>query len=264
MLQAEVRHAEDGEVMDLPLGKQRRREDGQQYLHEREEVRVLHRPQIDESLDRTLSDALPEFNVFRANLLFTGMSRPFDSKCSELLHSDFDRAIDAVRGVERYPQAGYGGEICRADGPPSQSLQTLVGGEKLTGQELALRPVQSQRKPQAMVRLPVLLGEQGFSRGQMNQCRFVSGARPCAASRDQIQLGDLQPLCVGRDERHAAIELVHDLKDSFLQLVGRRRGNYQPPYPEVGICSRILWDQRISCFLHPIMEKQVGVTRAEN
>src|ERR1700687_241052 len=123
MLQAEVRHAEDGEVMDLPLGKQRGREDGQgqQDLHEREEIRVPHRRQVDESLDRTLSDALPEFIVFRATLLFTGMSRPFDSKCSELLHSDFDRAIDAVRGVERYPQAGYGGEICPADGPQSQS-----------------------------------------------------------------------------------------------------------------------------------------------
>src|ERR1700722_18720335 len=264
MLQAEVRHAEDGEVMDLPLGKQRGREDGQQDLHEREEIRVPRRRQIDESLDRTLADAPPEFIVFRANLLFTGMSRPFDSKCSELLHSDFDRAIDAVRGVERYPQAGYGGEIYRADGPQSQSRQTLVGGEKVTGQELALRPVQSQRKPEVMVRLPVLLGEQGFPRGQMDQCRFVSGARPCAASRDQIQLGDLQPLCAGRDERQAAIELVHDLKDSFLQLVGRRLGSYQPPYPEVGICSRILWDQRISCFLDPIMEKQVGGTGAEN
>ena len=62
--------------MDLPLGKQRGREDGQQDLHEREEIRVLRRRQIDESLDRTLSDALPEFIVFRANLLFTGMSRP--------------------------------------------------------------------------------------------------------------------------------------------------------------------------------------------
>ena len=72
-------------------------------------------------LDRTLPDAVPEHVVFRANLLVAGMSRPFDSKCSELLHSDFDRAIDAVRGVERYPQAGYGGEICRADGPQSQS-----------------------------------------------------------------------------------------------------------------------------------------------
>ena len=87
----------------------------------RDRIEVFHRRQIDERLDRTLADALPEFIVFRANLLFTGMSRPFDSKCSELLHSDFDRAIDAVRGVERYPQAGYGGAICRADGPQSQS-----------------------------------------------------------------------------------------------------------------------------------------------
>ena len=184
MLQAEVGHAKDGEVMDLPLGKQRGREDGQQDLHKRKEIGASRRRQIDESLNRTISDALPEFIVFRTNLLFTGMSRPFDSKCSELLHSDFDRAIDAVRGVERYPQAGYGGEICRAVGLQSQFRQTLVGGEKLTGQELALGPVQSQRKPEPIVRLPLLLGEQGFSRGQMDQRRFVSGARPCAPLGD--------------------------------------------------------------------------------
>src|ERR1700692_1543555 len=123
MLQAEVGHTEDSEVMDLPLGKQRGREDGQQDLHEREEIRVPHRRQMDESLDRTLAAALPEFILFRRNLLFTGMGRPFDSKCSELIHSDFDRAIDAVRGVERYPQAGYGGEICRTDGPQSPSCE---------------------------------------------------------------------------------------------------------------------------------------------
>src|ERR1700720_142546 len=106
MLQAEVCHAEDGDVMDLPLGNQRGREDGQQDLDEREEIRVPNRRQIDESLDRTLSDALPEFIVFRANLLFTGMSRQFDSKCSELLHSAFDRAMGGVGGMGPYPQAG--------------------------------------------------------------------------------------------------------------------------------------------------------------
>src|SRR3982074_1334411 len=121
MLQAEVRHAEDGEVMDVPLGKQWGREDGQQDLHERGEIRVPHRRQIDESLDRTLADALPEFIVFRANLLFTGMSRPFNSECSELLHSDFDRAVVAIRSVESYHRAAYYREICRADGPQSQS-----------------------------------------------------------------------------------------------------------------------------------------------
>src|ERR1700722_18705001 len=119
MIQAEVRHAEDGEVMDLPLGKQRGREDGQQDLHEREEISVPHRRQIDESLDRTLPDALPEGIVFRENLLFTGLSRPFDPKCLELLPSVFGRAIDAFVSVESYPQAPYVASIARADDPQS-------------------------------------------------------------------------------------------------------------------------------------------------
>src|SRR5712671_5663384 len=104
MLQAEVGHAEDGEVVELPLSKERcRGEDGEQDLHEREQIRVFRRRQISERLDRTVSDALPENVVFRPDLLLTGMSRPFDSKCSELLHSHFDRASGAVGGVESYP-----------------------------------------------------------------------------------------------------------------------------------------------------------------
>jgi hypothetical protein len=122
MLQAEVGHAEDGEVVELPLGKERgRAEDGEQDLHEREQIRVFGRQQIGERLDRTVSDALPENVVFRTNFLLSRMSRPFDSKCSEQFHSDFDSAVRAVGGVERRPEARDGGELCRADRKQSQS-----------------------------------------------------------------------------------------------------------------------------------------------
>ena len=43
--------------MELPLGKNAAGEDGQQDLHEREQIRVSRRRQIDERLDRPLSDA---------------------------------------------------------------------------------------------------------------------------------------------------------------------------------------------------------------
>ena len=74
MFQAEAGHAEDGEVMEPPLGVPRGREDSAQDLHKSEQIRVPCRRQIGESLDRTLSDALPEGIVFRTNLLLTGMS----------------------------------------------------------------------------------------------------------------------------------------------------------------------------------------------
>ncbi len=41
MLQAEAGHAEEGEVVELPLGVQRGREDNAQDLHKREQIRVL-------------------------------------------------------------------------------------------------------------------------------------------------------------------------------------------------------------------------------
>src|SRR6266851_3288091 len=118
----------------------------------------------------------------------------------------------------------------------------LVRGEKLTGQELALRPVKSQREPEAIMPIPVLLGEQGLSRSEMHQGRFVRRACPRAPPGDQVQLGELQPLRVGRDEPRATIELVHDLKNSFLPLVCRRRGSYQSSDPQVGLYPLIFRD----------------------
>ena len=123
MFQAEVGHAHRGKVVELAVGKYGRRLDGEQDLHEREQIRVFRCRQIDERLDRTLSDALTQAIVFRANLLLTGMRRPFYSKSSKLLHSDFDRAIGAVQGgVERNTQACNDRDIARAFG----TLVTLV------------------------------------------------------------------------------------------------------------------------------------------
>ena len=82
MLQAEVGHAQDDKVVELPIGKRAGREDSEQNLHEREQLRIFRCRQIGEGLDRTLSDALTQAIVFRANLLLAGMSGPFDAKAS--------------------------------------------------------------------------------------------------------------------------------------------------------------------------------------
>src|SRR5262252_9404849 len=101
MFQAEVGHAQHGKIVELPVGKHGGREDGEQNLHERKQIRVFHCWQIGEGLDRTLSDALTQAIVFLANLVLARMNRPFDSKPSKLLHSDFDRANGAVQcGIE--------------------------------------------------------------------------------------------------------------------------------------------------------------------
>src|SRR5260370_200828 len=63
-----------GGVVEIRLGGEGGGEDKGQDVHKGEQIRVPRRRQIDESLDRTLSDALPEGIVFRANLLLTGMS----------------------------------------------------------------------------------------------------------------------------------------------------------------------------------------------
>src|SRR6516164_4581745 len=83
MLQAEVRHAEDDKVVEPLVGiRGAGREHGEQNLHDREQIRVYRCRQIDERLDRPISDALTEAIEFRANLLLIRTSRPFYSKPS--------------------------------------------------------------------------------------------------------------------------------------------------------------------------------------
>src|SRR5215831_9919522 len=84
MVQAEVGHAEDDEVVESFIGKRSGRFHGEQNLHKREQIRVFRCRQIDERLDRTLSDALTQAIVFRANLLLAGLRHPFDAKPSKL------------------------------------------------------------------------------------------------------------------------------------------------------------------------------------
>jgi len=74
MLQAEVGHAQDDKAVEPLIGKHCGREDGEQNLHEREQIRVFHCRQIDKRLDRTIPDALTQAIVFRANLLLIRMS----------------------------------------------------------------------------------------------------------------------------------------------------------------------------------------------
>ena len=108
MLQAEVSHAEQNEMMQIPLGIHRCRMDGAQDLHDRQQMRVAHQRQVDERLDRTLSDLPSQRLVFGAQVLLGGVIRPFDTKRSELVRvRESNPSLFACQRVE--PQVDRGG-----------------------------------------------------------------------------------------------------------------------------------------------------------
>ena len=121
MLQAELGHAEttsEGrEILQLTRYTTRPG-DGAQEFHDRQQIGVVHQWQVDELLDRTsLRRAAGAPRIPARTSSSAGMIRPFDTKCSELLQPNSDRAFGAARRIERDPQAGDGGEICRANRP---------------------------------------------------------------------------------------------------------------------------------------------------
>jgi hypothetical protein len=48
---------------------------------------------------------------------------------------------------------------------------------------------------------------------------------------------------LGDDQCGAAVELIDDLEDSLLSLVGKRVRREQPSYSEMNLGARFFWDQ---------------------
>src|SRR5207248_1115080 len=90
----------------------------------------------------------------------------------------------------------------------------------LAGQELALGPVKFEREGEHIAPLPPILRQQRRAGGEIAKRRSVSRRGLGARARDEIELSDLLALLSRRDQRGAAVELVHNLKDRLLALFG--------------------------------------------
>ena len=64
------------------------------------------------------------------------------------------------------------------------------------------------------------------------------------------------------DQLGAAVELIDDLEDRLLSLLGRDVRREQPPYSKVRFAAQRLRDQRVGGFLNAIVDELVGARPA--
>ena len=62
----------------------------------------------------------------------------------------------------------------------------------------------------------------------------------------------------------SAVELIDDLEDLVIPLLGRRVRGQQPSDSEVHLGARCLRDQGICCFLYAVVDESVGSLRAND
>jgi hypothetical protein len=85
----------------------------------------------------------------------------------------------------------------------------------------AFSPVQLQLEEQYVPALPGVSQQQCRTGDQIFQRRGVCSRGLCALARKQIELGHLLALVSRGDQGRAAVELIDDVEDRLLPLLGR-------------------------------------------
>ena len=103
MLQAEIRHAAHDEPDEMRIGGHRRSDHLGEHVHRRVPVGIAHQRQVDERLDRTVPELLPDPRVFLSQGLDRRVRRPVDAGVPQVVETNVDGAIGAIqRGVEHH------------------------------------------------------------------------------------------------------------------------------------------------------------------
>ena len=118
MPDADVRHPKQGEAEQIRVGEERRRCHLRQNIHGRAQVRFGHQRQLEERLDRTVSDLLPHAVIFLPHFLVLRVRRPFDADMLQVFEAHLYGAIRPIqRRVESHAQAGDGCKVDEVRGP---------------------------------------------------------------------------------------------------------------------------------------------------
>ncbi len=135
---------------------------------------------------------------------------------------------------------GDGGQVGEVRGAACELGEALLRRRQRAGQELAFGPVQLEREGELVPALPRIVRQQRRTGGEIGQRRGVGRRRLGAPARDQVELGELLALLARRDQGGAAVELIDDLEDRLLPLLGRRVRREQSADPQVRLGARSL------------------------
>src|SRR6266542_2752801 len=139
MLEGEVDHPTNDERSEILVSEQCRRYDLSQDIKRRESVRVSHRWQINERLDRPVSKLRPDVVVLALYFLVRRPRRPVGTSPFEVFETDFDGTVTAVqRRVKGNPQTDDRHDMFCETGPLRQPREAIVSRSHVSSQKFAL------------------------------------------------------------------------------------------------------------------------------
>ena len=110
----------------------------------------------------------------------------------EIFEASANGEVAAIhRRMEGYAKTGHGGPVDGVCGEAPHRRQPPLSGLEVGGQELALRPVQLQRKGEVVAPLPAIIRQKFRPGGEIGQRRGVGARRLGAHAGLEVELGDL-------------------------------------------------------------------------
>ena len=259
VLETEIDHPADHQRKQIAVGEQGRWNDVVQDIQRCQHCRVAHQRQVDQVLDAACAETRPDALVFVQCLFGCRMRRPFDSQMRQIFEAHFDGPLALIeRRVDIHAQARHASAFDRVCRACRKQLQPLLGHRKRAGQELAFRAVQLQFEGHRVLALPGVCRLQRRTGHQILQRRRVGRGCLGALAGQQIELGHLLALVSRGDQRRAAVELIDDVEDRLLPLLGRDVGREPSPDSKVRLVALRLRDQRVGGFLNAIVDEPVG------
>src|SRR5579864_2163711 len=158
------------------------------------------------------------------------MGRPIDAQMPEIIETGGDGTVALIQShVQVGTQAGdlssFYGRYCTA----RQRRQPLLRFRPRAGQEFTFRPVQVQREGELALPLPRVFRQKRGAGDEIGESRSVSSRRLCALTRDQVKLSQLLTLIAFTDQRSTTVEMIDDLENRLIPLIGGRLGQEQSP-----------------------------------
>src|SRR5882757_179568 len=120
--------------------------------------------------------------------------------------------------------------------------------------------MQLERKGEVVAPLPAVLSHQSSSGDEILQRRGISARVLGALARHEVQLGDFVALLLRRDHFGAAVEVVYDVEDGFLERFRRDTRYKRPANPEMGGGPLTLGNERIGSLLDSVVKEHIPVT----
>ena len=112
--------------------------------------------------------------------------------------------------------------------------------------------------------VPCVVSQQFAAVSKILERRRIRCRELGAPARNQIQFCQPLTLVARRDQVRSTIQLINNFEDALLQLFWRNALCEQPPDSEMSLGTRCLRDQGVGSFLHAVVEKPIGIFRAND